>query len=183
MKNLKRLTMVESDDAVWDWTPDSRAILFESDRNGSRDLFKQDISKTEAETIVASPEFEWHPNLSPDGAFILYLVSGKPSRPATRLMRIPIGGGPPELVLSGDKIRNFSCAREANLCVVAEEVDGKQVLTTFDPLKGRGEKLPPSDYPHFGSGILSPQGTIDRQNEVGSGRPPHSCPVTNGRTG
>ena len=39
-----------------------------------------------------------------------------------------------------------------------EEVEGKQILTTFDPLKGRGERLPGSDYPRFGRGILSPQG-------------------------
>ena len=75
-------------------------------------------------------------------------------------MRVPVGGGPPELVLTGEKIRNFSCAREAKLCVVVEEVEGKQVLTTFDPLKGRGEKLPLSDYPQFGGGILSPQGQL-----------------------
>ena len=74
------------------------------------------------------------------GAFILYLVSEKRGAPATRLMRIPVGGGPPELVLRGEKIKNFSCAREANLCVVVEEVEGKQILTTFDPLKGRGRK-------------------------------------------
>ena len=74
-------------------------------------------------------------------------------------MRIPVGGGPPERVLSGEKIKNFFCAREANLCVVAEEVEGKQVLTKFDPLKGRGEKLPMSDYPEARS-ILSPQGRL-----------------------
>jgi hypothetical protein len=45
------------------------------------------------------------------------------------------------------------------LCVVAEEMEGKQVLSTFDPLKGRGE-LPQSDYPNFGRGILSPQGRL-----------------------
>ncbi len=160
MKNPRRLTLVETDDAVWDWTTDSRAVLFESNRNGNRDLFKQDIGQTEAETIVVSPENESHPNLSPDGAFILYLVSEKAGPDATRLMRIPVGGGPPELVLSGEKIRNFSCAREAKLCVVAEEEDGKQVLTTFDPVKGRGDKLPSSDYPNFERGILSPQGRL-----------------------
>jgi serine/threonine protein kinase len=72
---------------------------------------------------------------------------------------IPVGGGPPERVLSGEKIKNFSCAREANLCVVAEEVEGKQVLTKFDPLNGRGEKLPMSDYPESRT-ILSPQGRL-----------------------
>ena len=70
-------------------------------------------------------------------------------------------------MLTGEKIKNFSCAREANLCVVAEEMAGKQVLTTFDPLKGRGEKLPQSDYPDFGRGILSPQGRLIEKMKQG----------------
>lgn len=74
-------------------------------------------------------------------------------------MRIPVGGGSPEPVLTGEKIKNFACAHEAKLCVVVEEVAGKQILTTFDPLKGRGEKLPLLDYP-VGRRILSPQGRL-----------------------
>ena len=95
-------------------------------------------------------------------------------------MRIPVDGGPPERVLSGEKITDFSCAREANLCVVAEEVEGKQVLTKFDPLKGRGEKLPMSDYPEERV-LLSPQGRLVEKFEVRPGWPPHSCPVAIGR--
>src|SRR5438093_2088367 len=97
-------------------------------------------------------EQERHPALSPDRAFVLYLVSENAG--ATRLMRVPVGGGPPELVLMGQGIKNFSCARDVNLCVVAEDVEGKQILTTLDPLKGKGERLPLSDYPNFTRGIL-----------------------------
>jgi len=98
------------------------------------------------------------------GPSFLYLVSEKRFDPPARLMRVPVAGGPPELVLTGEKIKNFSCAREANLCVVAEEVAGKQILTTFDPSKGRREKLPLLDYPLLdypvGRHILSPQGRL-----------------------
>jgi Tol biopolymer transport system component len=165
MKNPKRLTFAENDDAVWDWTTDSRAVLFMSLRNGNWDVFKQDIKQqdidqAEAEPIAATPQREAIPSLSPDGAFILYKVSQEPGPSATRLMRVPVSGGPPELVMSGENIKNFSCAREAKLCVVAEEVEGKQVLSTFDPLKGRGEKLSLPDYPGFAYGILSPQGKL-----------------------
>ena len=182
MKKPRRLTLNETDDYVWDWTADSRAVLFESNRNGNFDIFKQDINQTEAEAIVATSEDEQHPSLSPDRAFILYQVAEKRGAPATRLMRIPAGGGPPELVLSGEKIKNFSCAREVNLCVVVEEVEGKQVLTTFDPLKGRGEKLPLSDYPDSGTGILSPQGRLIEKMKSGPRRTLRSCPIIDGRT-
>ena len=70
-------------------------------------------------------------------------------------------------MLTGEKIKNFSCAREANLCVVVEEAEGKQIFTTFDPLKGRGEKLPLSDFPNFGRGILSPQGRLIEKMKQG----------------
>jgi len=166
MKSPRRLTLDETDDVIGGWTPDSRSVLFSSGRNRDNlDIFKQDITQTDAETVVATPESEWHPNFSPDGTFILYLVTEKTntlpweSSTDARLMRVPIGGGRPELVLRG-KISNFSCAGRAKLCVVAEEMEGKQILTTFDPLKGRGEKLLTSDYPQFGRGILSPQGRL-----------------------
>jgi serine/threonine protein kinase len=167
MKNPRRLTLEETDDAIWDWTADSRAVLFVSYRNGNGDIFKQDISQTEAEAIVSSPEDESHPNFSPDRTFILYLVSEKRRADATRLMRIPVSGGPPELVLTGEKIKNFSCAREVNLCAVVEEVDGKQILTAFDPVKGRGEKLSLSDFSDYGRGILSAQGQLIEKMKPG----------------
>jgi Tol biopolymer transport system component len=169
LKNPRPLTDQLSDDFVWDWTADSRAIFFASDRNGSRDIFKQDIDQTEPETIIASPEHEGHPSLSPDQAFVLYLVSKKRDAPATRLMRVPVSGGPTEPVLTGEKIKNFSCARDAKMCVVVEEMNGKQILTNFDPLKGRGERLPASDYPDFGGGILvlSPQGRLIEKMKPG----------------
>lgn len=167
MKNPRRLTLEESDDAAWDWTADSRAILLVSYRNGNGDIYEQEIGQTDAEVVVATPEDEGHPNFSPDRRFILYLVSVRRGVLAGRLMRVPVGGGPRELVLTGEKIKSFSCAREANLCVVAEEVEGKQVLSTFDPLKGRGEKLPMTDCPDFERGILSSQGRLIEKMKSG----------------
>jgi len=167
IKTPRRLTLVQSDDAAWDWTADSRAVFFTSTRNGNWDIFRQDISLTEPEPIIAGQENEKHPNLSPDGAFILHLVSEKTSHTATRLMRVPVGGGPPEAVLTGKNIKDFSCARAAALCVVVEEAEGKQVLTIFDPLKGRGQNLPILDFPDFTDRVdivtprlLSPQGRL-----------------------
>ena len=43
MKDPRRLTQDESDDVAWDWTADSRAVFFDSNRNGNFDIFKQDI--------------------------------------------------------------------------------------------------------------------------------------------
>jgi Tol biopolymer transport system component len=168
MKNPRVLTNDESDDAAWGWTADSRAVLFESNRNGSWDIFKQDIDRTEAEALTATvDEQEHHPQLSLDGRWVLYLVSKRGREQSTRLLRVPIGGGPPEVVLTGEHLKNFSCASEAKLCVVAEEAEGRQMLSTFDPMKGRGERLPIADYPGFGGGILSPQGRLIEKMKSG----------------
>jgi eukaryotic-like serine/threonine-protein kinase len=175
MKNPRRLTLTESDETVGDWTADSRAVLFRSDRSGNGDIFKQDLDQTEPEVVVASEECESFPLLSPEGAWVLYLVAEKPGADkrvcelSTRLMRVPLAGGPPEPVLKGERLTSFSCAREANVCVVNEEVDGKQVLSTFDPLKGRGEKLPFSTDlpPGLTSQLLSPQGRLIEKWKAG----------------
>ena len=170
-KSYEEPTSAHPDDryhAIGGWTPDSRAVLFSSSRSrNNADIFKQDLTQADAEAIVATPENEWHPNFSPDGAFILYLVSEKSSLYASRLMRVPVWRRPSRIGIERGEIKNFSCAREANLCVVVEEVEGKQILTTFDPLKGRGEKLPTSDYPQFERGILSAQGRIVEKLRAG----------------
>ena len=51
----RRLTLDERNDWPNAWTSDSRAVLFWSDRNGSNQVFKQNIDQQTAETVVAGP--------------------------------------------------------------------------------------------------------------------------------
>ncbi len=98
------LTMDLTDDAVWDWTADSRSQFFSSQTGMATGISSSKIVSADRcwKLIVSTPANEWHPSQSPDGSFVLYLVSEKPGRDATRLMRIPVGGGPPEPVLTGE---------------------------------------------------------------------------------
>ena len=87
------------------------------------------------------------PRISPDGAWILYLVwsSDFASSAPTPLMRVPIGGGPAELVLNTTigAVHSIRCARApATTCLIAERnPDHTQLIfTAFDPLKGRGRE-------------------------------------------
>ena len=82
-----------------------------------------------------------------------------------RLMRIPVSGGVPQLVLEMAKGWDYACARApASLCVVVEASQDEKHLTVtaFDPLKGRGKVLrtidkdPSVNYYVMG---LSPDGT------------------------
>ena len=81
------------------------AARFSSSRTGmeTRTSSNKTLARRRRKPSLPALSTKWHPSLSPDGAFILYLVSEKPGADATRLMRIPVGGGPPELVLSGRK--------------------------------------------------------------------------------
>lgn len=169
LKTPRRLTFDVPNDLPTDWTQDSKAVLFISDRNGNYDIFKQSIDQDSAEPIVAGPEHEIAPRLSPDGSWILYIARPKlqsGSSAPMRLMRVPVSGGTPQLVLTTADYNDHHCARSpATLCVLGESGESslhKFVFTAFDPVEGRGRELnripiepPYSDY----SWSLSPDGS------------------------
>jgi len=144
MNPPRRLTNDEANDAPTAWTPDSKAVLFYSTRNGTLGIFKQEITQDTAEPVVTGPVGSGLQRLSADGAWILY-VDWPKTAAGPRLMRIPQGGGVSEFVTDiARHWTNVECARSpANLCMVLEESqDDKQItVTAFDPLKGRGKVL------------------------------------------
>jgi Tol biopolymer transport system component len=165
----RKLTLSEGFNMPTDWTSDSKAVIFTSDRNGHWGIYKQELNRDSAETLVTSDE-RLGGRTSPDGKWMLYSISSNeskhsPSRSGTeRLMRIPVTGGPAELVLTA-RLYNFWCARSpSTLCAFAEQrPDHKElVFTAFDPIRGKGHELarfatdPNEDY--FGWS-LSPDST------------------------
>jgi hypothetical protein len=60
------------------WTSDSKAVLFVSNRNGTRKLFKQNIDETMAEVLVEGRSI-FLPRLSSDGSQVLYLSYPNPA--------------------------------------------------------------------------------------------------------
>jgi dipeptidyl aminopeptidase/acylaminoacyl peptidase len=177
----RRLTLNEGRDYPAAWTPDSRAIVFVSNRNGQWELFRQSLDEDTARSIAAVSAGEAErteagefsptvPRISPDGAWMLFLIWKKKgnSSAQTELVRVPITGGPPQLVLTGSSglIHSFRCARfPATLCALAERTpDHKQLIfTAFDPVNGRDHELtrfstsptPDAEY----AWDLSPDGT------------------------
>src|SRR5258708_5556543 len=141
------LTLSEGENQPLDWTADSRAVIFNSNRNGHWGIFRQSLDADAAEPIVSGPEDALGARVSPDGAWILYATP-------ELLMRGAITGGPSQLVLAAP-LRWFRCAKApATLCVFCEQTpDRKQLIfTALDPLKGRGRELarfdadPTADY-------------------------------------
>lgn len=145
LSNARRLTFDDRNDIPFDWTPDSKAIIFVSDRNGSNDIFKQGIDQRAAEGVVTGPETKWVPAVSADGAWIIYLAFPKGKHFPTdegRFLRVPIDGGPAEPVMKARAGSVVQCPRSFD-CVLNERgTDGKQLLFyAFDPLLGKGREL------------------------------------------
>jgi eukaryotic-like serine/threonine-protein kinase len=147
LNNTRRLTFDEHFEWPERWTPDSRAVVFWSDRNGSWDIFKQTLDKNAAaELLPLGSEPKYYASFSPDGQWILYMALPEARLPGgsvpVRIMRVPVSGGPPELVLTALGTTDIHCTRApANLCVFDEQQQGHLMFTSVDPLKGRGHEL------------------------------------------
>ncbi len=170
-----RLTPAEGRYRLSAWTPDSQAVIFLSKRNGKWGIYIQGLTEERPEPIVLSisghsiqPDEQGHavPRISPNGDFVLYTVveHQTPSSLRTQVMRVPVTGGAPQMVLTGQFYGPSDCARSpATVCVVAEQSqDLKQLIfTAFDLQRGRGAELartamhPETEY----KWALSPDGT------------------------
>jgi DNA-binding winged helix-turn-helix (wHTH) protein/Tol biopolymer transport system component len=140
----RRLTLDERQDFPTAWTPDSKAVLFFSDRDEPFHIYKQNIDQTQPELLVGGKDNVLLPRLTPDGLSVLYQVGAKPGEPSDtiRLMRVPLAGGPSQFVLEDRGIINVECARlPSTLCIYGQVEPGQQRFFTFDPAGGKGEQL------------------------------------------
>jgi serine/threonine protein kinase len=163
----KRLTVSESFDYPTAWMPNSRSVLFSSDRNGKRQVFRQELDRETAEPLVQETDEEDAAVSSPDGAWILYRSaprSGERSLPvATRLMRIPVAGGSPDQVLNIplESSDYFDCpSRLGSSCVLGRWEHNDLVFYALDPVHGQGKELTRSKFEEPGDfgWRLSPDG-------------------------
>jgi Tol biopolymer transport system component len=139
---LRRITFDQRQDRPSAWTPDGRALLFHSDRNGTWNIFRQDVSQTSPEEVVIGAQERYEARPSPDGAWLLYwdhprLEGAYPQ--SLRLLRTPIGGGSTSTVLEARWGVHFRCARAGKRCLLSEPAaDGKRLdFASFDPIQGR----------------------------------------------
>lgn len=143
------------------WTPDSKAVIFVSDRDGIFHIFKQQIGQTVAELLVGGTEQANIPRLAPDNSSLFYVVWPKvgDSRP-TRLMRVSLAGGPPQEVLRNHRLGNIQCARPpSTMCLYHLESEKELNVFRFDPVTGKSEMRPRFQIENRGAGWnLSPDG-------------------------
>jgi dipeptidyl aminopeptidase/acylaminoacyl peptidase len=168
---LQRLTFDDRDDYPPEWSRDGDSVFFSSIRSGNWNIYRQGVRDKIAKTVVSGPANDMNPVVSPDGNFLLYVSYSPGDTTLTpRVMRMPLSGGPSEPVMDarGNQLGGHArgtapvlrCARRPGApCVVMEKIEGERVLSTFDPIAGRGEEVA-----RIGRGLywwwdLSPDGT------------------------
>ena len=146
------LTLEETWNDPLAWTANSKAVLFVSNRTGVRGIFKQSLGQDNAELLLTSKKSETLGSacVSPEGSWIVYELrwEGEGHQESNKIMRLPISGGSPQLVLAANTEGGPRCAKSpSTLCAIAERsADRKQlVFTAFDPMNGRGREIAKAD--------------------------------------
>jgi Tol biopolymer transport system component len=140
----RRLTLDDRDDEPSGWTPDSKSVLFHSNRNGTYDIFRQSLDEPTAQALVESKRTKIRPRMSPDGKWVLYYdppgINSWNER--VRIARVPLAGGPSETVMEEQGLYVFHCSRPpANRCIAGVLHPKELIVYALDPLKGKGPEL------------------------------------------
>jgi Tol biopolymer transport system component len=106
LMHVRRFTTEQRADWPGVWGTDSKSLLFESDRTGRMSIFQQRLESSNPESVLADENENRSPSLSPDGQWILYLAQRR-GIPQARIMRIPISGGSPELIIKTNASRGL----------------------------------------------------------------------------
>jgi Tol biopolymer transport system component len=138
----------------------------------------QGLDQRNAQDLAIGAGNQTEPHLTPDGTFFLYWdwesqANAGGANVLSRLLRVPVGGGPTELVIEVRGGAGIDCATTPDgPCLLFEVRRAEKIVTLsrLDPMAGRGEELFRID---IGSAIrgkpaLSPDGS--RFAMVGHGK-------------
>ena len=144
----KHLTLTDSREFPAAWTPDSREVIFVSDREGTWGFYRQPIDGDAAVpslTRIATGGLGASiPRVSPDGAWLVYAPYPENYTPGDMvdLLRVSIRGGPPQRIMSVPLSDTPRCAlAPSRLCAVATQRHDQLIFTAFDPSRGQGTEV------------------------------------------
>lgn len=136
LTGTRRLTLDNREDRANGWLTDGRTVLLSSDRHGNDDVFRQSIDRPTPDVVIQGPGHQRWAKLSPDGAWILYREIPADS-PATRIMRLPVGGGSIEEVPNTTEVERFNCpSRPGKPCIASRPQGDQVVFSELDPIRG-----------------------------------------------
>ena len=155
LSHLRRLS--PEDRVEWPnvWSPDSGTLLFQSDRTGNMNIYRQNINTTSAEPVVIDQSDNRASAFSPDKSWVIYFAWPRSTSHANTasLMRRPVGGGSSDLILEAKAEPTspqnrywvvlptmtgqpaFRCpSRASRPCVLSESGSGELVFYSFAPV-------------------------------------------------
>jgi len=143
--NSRRLTLDDNYNLPSAWTPDSREVIYSSQRRANWLMFRQALDQDSvAQPIAQAADTNFYlARLSADGAWIL-LEGRTISSRKIALYRVGLKGGAPQLVFNTREFVQFWCTNKAaNLCVFGQRSAEKNelVINSFDPLDVPGKEL------------------------------------------
>ena len=170
--NSRRFSLEEGgDDYIAAWSADNKSAIIGFNRADHYGLYRQSLNSDAQQPIVASAAGGLLENaqVSPDGKWVIIQVWPITGGPTSRLERVPITGGIPELIFPVREGSVCFCARSpSSVCAVAEETEDRKqmIITSFDPVKGRGSELARFDLdPNYDTNVnnllwsISPDGS------------------------
>jgi hypothetical protein len=139
----QRLSLDEGKNFPYAWTPDGKSVLFISDRGGQARLFKQSIDQAAPDLLVSGDDPPLIARLSPDGSEVFYLQRAHAKDGGKmQLMRMPLSGGTPQMILQREIIDNFQCARlPSTTCIFGQASANELRFFSFDPNTGKETQL------------------------------------------
>jgi serine/threonine protein kinase len=145
LANSRQLTLDDNYNLPMAWTPDSREVIYSSQRGSNWLMFRQALdpgSAPQSLTPAADKNF-YVARLSPDGAWVL--MEGKPTGShEIALYRVNLRGGAPQLLFNTEGFVQYWCTNKAaDFCVFGPPSAGKNelVIAAFDPRSGPGKEL------------------------------------------
>ena len=153
LATARPLDLEQSIDMPSAWTKDSTWLYFDSDRNGTRQIFRRPLDRDKPESVQRDGTYLSGATLTPDGKWVLFFSSnpdlGRADKP--KLMRMPVVGGAAEFVttLADDSpSSSIDCPSKASAgsCVLSTRESNQLVFYALDPEHGPGRRL-------YGSGI------------------------------
>ena len=157
---LRRLTDDDADQYPHGWTGDGTTVIYESNRTGRFQLYRQKIGDPQPQSLVVAPGNTVLASVSSDRKWILYRWDDRGLHQT--LMRVAMGGGAPEPLGIDLHDDGFRCAlKPSGGCVLRSVEDGRFVFSELDPVRGKGRELARTawDPPVTGDWDLSPDGT------------------------
>src|SRR5215469_5476585 len=142
-KTPRRVSLDESTNHVYAWTPDSRTVLFSSNRSGTTKLYRQAIDQAVPEVLVEGRGL-FLARLNPDGTRVLFVDGFNTLDPALpqRILSVPLAGGTPRVVLQWPSIHNMQCASSPSKLCLFDSVEGSTAhFFSFDPEDGRTQEF------------------------------------------